>query len=378
MGFFHHIKNIISFQQLQDSEREITFYSEGKNYWPYLSRLLNQLLKTTDLKICYVTSGKDDPGLKLTHPNLKTFKIDTGFVRNWFFENLKTKILIMTMPDLEQYQVKRSKFDVHYIYVQHSPVSLHMTYREGAFDYFDTIFCSGPHHKDEIRALEKSRNTKEKQLFEHGYERLDALIEKHNTLQTSTGANTPSTKKTVLLAPTWGAEMITESGLAPKIVQAALDRGHRLIYRPHPETVKHAKNKIDQLVKAFQNNPDFSYELNVGTDDSLHAADMMICDWSGAALEFALALRKPVLYVDTPRKVNNKNYMDIGIAPIEVSSRDQLGKRIAPEQIDEIGEHIDDLLHNPPKIETSNFVYNPGKSEVAGASEVERIFNTLN
>ena len=113
-------------------------------------------MKISDIPICYISSQKDDPGLSLSHKNYKTFEIDEGFVRNWLFENIDTDIMVMTMPDIESFQVKRSKYSVHYVYIQHSLVSLHAVYRKGAFDYYDTIFCSGPHHVKEIRQWKRN------------------------------------------------------------------------------------------------------------------------------------------------------------------------------------------------------------------------------
>ena len=34
MSFVRHIKNVIQFMTLPKEQRRITFYSEGKNYWP--------------------------------------------------------------------------------------------------------------------------------------------------------------------------------------------------------------------------------------------------------------------------------------------------------------------------------------------------------
>ena len=36
-------------------------------------------------------------------------------------------------------------------------VSRHMVYREGAFDNYDTICATGPHHVKEIRAIEEKK-----------------------------------------------------------------------------------------------------------------------------------------------------------------------------------------------------------------------------
>mgnify|MGYP003326545469 CR=1 FL=1 len=46
----------------------------------------------------------------------------------------------------------------------------------------------------------------------------------------------------------------------------------------------------------------------MSTQESLHRSDLMISDWSGAALDYALGLNKPVLFIDVPRKVNNLDY----------------------------------------------------------------------
>ena len=166
--FFSNILNVVSFNQLPENHRQITFYSEGPNYWSYIGGLLEAVLEHTDLHVCYICSSQNDPGLQIDHPRLNVFLTDEGFVRDWFFANIDTRIMVMTMPDIGQYQVKRSKNDVHYIYVQHSLVSFHMVYRHGAFDYYDTIFCAGPHHLAEIRALEDENNTSKKNLFNHG------------------------------------------------------------------------------------------------------------------------------------------------------------------------------------------------------------------
>ena len=155
MTFIRHMMDLTSVMRLPRSQRKIVFYSEGKSYWVHLEGILKEFLSQTNIPVCYITSSKDDPGLHYYHPNLKSFKIDEGGCRNWLFKNIDTDLMVMTMPDIETYQVKRSKYPVHYVYVQHSLVSLHMVYRKGAFDHFDSIFCAGPHHLKEIRATEE-------------------------------------------------------------------------------------------------------------------------------------------------------------------------------------------------------------------------------
>ncbi|MBL4620944.1 MAG: CDP-glycerol glycerophosphotransferase family protein [Immundisolibacteraceae bacterium] len=236
----------------------------------------------------------------------------------------------MTMPDLHQFQVKRSRHKVHYIYVQHALMSLHMAYRHGAFDHYDTIFCAGPHHVAEIRALENKYGLAAKNLVEHGYSRLDTLIASAKTAhQADTSTNGNSNH--VLLAPTWGEQALIESGLALTIIDQCLERGYRITLRPHPQTIKLNPKSIHPILKKHHENPNFVCEDSLISQTSLHQSQIMISDWSGAALEYALGLNKPVLFVDTPKKVNNRHYLDIKLEPFESAIRNQIGQVLSVE-----------------------------------------------
>jgi len=354
MKFFRHLLNVLRFMQLPKEQRRLTFYSEGKNYWPHLEGLVKEVLATSDIPVSYISSGVDDPGLFLEHPNYRTFKIDEGFVRNWLFENIDTDVMVMTMPDLHQYQVKRSKYQVHYVYVQHSLVSLHMVYRKGAFDHYDTIFCAGPHHVKEIRAMEAKYNLPPKNLVEHGYGRLDAIIEEAKIR--------PFVKKDkflkhILIAPSWGQHGLIET-VGNQVVDHLIEHGFKVTLRPHPQTVKFAKDKIDAIMERHSQNPLFELEVNIANHESLHQSDLMISDWSGAAFDYAFGLNKPVLFIDVPRKVNNPDYEDLRIEPFEVEIREQIGAILGPSQLNELRDVILSL-GLPPKPKN---IFNIGQS----------------
>lgn len=363
-----HLKNVIAYNQLPKKQRRLTIYSEGQNYWSYLGGLLQNLLDISDIDICYVTSSDNDPGLELNHPQLKTFVIGEGFVRDWMFANMDTDIVVMTMPDLGQYQVKRSSFDVEYIYVQHSLVSLHMVYRPGAFDCYDTIFCAGPHHLEELKALEKQRGFHPKETFNHGYARLDS-IKAQAEIMAESALKTDNKTPHYLLAPSWGPNSTIESGIGEKIVDLLLENEAVVTLRPHPQTIKFHLEKIEKIVKKHANNPLFNYENNVEGQSSLHASDVMICDWSGAALDYAFGLGKPVISIDVPRKVNNPDYQDIAIIPFEVDIRNSIGVVISPENLSTILDVKLELLSNDI---ASDYVYNVGQSDMVGAKEILR------
>ena len=110
--------------------------------------------------------------------------------------------------------------------------------------------------------------------------------------------------------------------------------GYKVTLRPHPQTVKFAKAKIDNILKKYSRNKMFSYEANIAGQESLHISNVMISDWSGAALDYAFGLSKPVWFVDVPRKVNNLDYEELGIEPFEVMIREKIGVVLDMENID--------------------------------------------
>ena len=368
-SFFFHLKNAIAYSQLPKGRRRLTIYSEGKNYWSYLGGLLQTILDTSEVHVCFVTSCKDDPGLEIDHPRLQSFVIGEGFVRDWMFANMDTDVVVMTMPDLGQYQVKRSAHPVHYVYVQHSLVSLHMVYRPGAFDFYDTIFFAGPHHKTEIKAIEKQAGLSSKNLFEHGYARLDS-IKAHPAKSTANTHALANGQRHFLLAPSWGEAGTIETGVGAKIVELLLSEGEKVTFRPHPQTLKFAGARVDEIVRKHKANPNFAYENNVEGQSSLHASDVMICDWSGAALDYAFGLAKPVIFIDIARKVNNPSYRDIPITPFEVDIRSSIGSVISP---DNLGAILKLELKPLPQDLADKYVYNIGRSDEIGAREILRI-----
>ena len=164
------------FENLTDEERSIVFYVENENYFIYLKPIIKELTEKHKITVCYVTSSKTDPLLEPTK-NILSFYIGDGTVRTKFFLNLKADVLVMTMPDLQTFHIKRSKIkNVNYMYVFHSAVSTHLVYRKESFDNFDTIFCTGNYQIQEIQERELKYNLKKKKLIQCGYSRLDDLL----------------------------------------------------------------------------------------------------------------------------------------------------------------------------------------------------------
>ncbi|MBI3896310.1 MAG: CDP-glycerol glycerophosphotransferase family protein [Acidobacteria bacterium] len=311
--------------QAGNADPRIVFYAEDHSSWPHFEPIVNDLTGRLGRQIAYVTSSARDPILKMGDPHVDAYGIGAGATRIMFFETLRNSLVIMTMPDLNMFHIKRTRLPgVHYVYVQHSLVSTHMAYRKGAFDHFDTIFCAGPHHVVETRATENIYGLRVKNLIEHGYGRLDAILRDSPAI-TQVDRAIPH----ILLAPSWGEHAILETVGEP-VVNALLEAGYRVTVRPHPRTRQRCSKALDDLARRFYGNDNFTLEEKIASQRSLLNADLMISDWSGAALEYALGLGKPVLFINVPRKVNNPEYGNLPMEPIEVSVRKDLGAIVAP------------------------------------------------
>ena len=369
------------FESLEQKERKIVFYSENKNSMLIFESLIDELINVHNYNICYVTSSKDEPILNTTNEKIKTFCIGEGIARTKFFLNLKADILIMTMPDLETFHIKRSKvYPVHYVYIFHAMLSTHLVYQKGAFDHYDTIFCVGNYQIEEIRSAEKIYNLKPKRLVQFGYNHLDNLIEKYSNKDNSSFNEKNSVQ--VLIAPGWGKNGIFETTVE-EIIDILLKARFKVILRPHPMTQKKSKKKISYLDKKFSSNPNFILEQDITNFDSFSESDVMISDWSGVALEFAFTFERPILYVDVPKKMHNPDFTDIPHVPIEESIRNKIGIIISTSDIESIPKKIErlckesELMKDQIKRIRDETIFNIGKSNKIGANQIIEILNQL-
>ncbi len=354
----------------------IVFYAEGPESWPHFEPILAELTGSLGRRLAYVTSSPSDPVLKRTDPNLDTFCVGAGVLWITFFQTLRNALIVMTMPDLETFHIKRSRFPhVHYAYVFHSMVSTHMTYRKGAFDHFDTLLCVGPHHLAEIRATEKLHGLKAKELLEHGYGRLDAIL-RDNAGRTPPPRTGPLR---VLLAPSWGANGVLETMGVP-VIEALLQAGFDLTVRPHPQTPRLKPKLIAGFKHRFGGRKNFVLEESVVSRQSLLDSHVMISDWSGAALEYAFGLEKPVVFIDLPRKVNNPEYEKLPMPPLEVSIREKLGAVVARDDFPGLCRAVErlaaagDTYRDTLRALRSETIFNLGQSGVVGAKALVQLF----
>jgi hypothetical protein len=367
-------RGLRAFRSLPIEKRAIVIYSEGPHDWPHLEPLVNHLIGDLAQDICYVASEKDDPGLALNDDHITGIRIGRGTARTLFFLLLETGVMVMTMSDLNTYHIKRSIHPVHYVYVCHSMASNHMSGRRGSIDHYDTIFCVGPHHVREIRESEALYGLTAKDLFEHGYGRLDSIL--NRARQGSARSNEHPLR--VLIAPSWGAEGILET-CGTSLVDAFLNNGFHVTVRPHPQLERSNPRLLASYRERYAGHTQLVYDDDIVAEDTLHDSDLMVSDWSGAALEFAFGLERPVLFIDVPRKVLNPDYVKYLTEPIEVALRPELGAVLSLERLIEAPGLVRRMVAEAPARAghlarlRERWVYNVGTSGARGAERIASI-----
>ena len=363
---------------LSDKEqKQLVFYSEGSGFYKYFAGMIDYVLKHSDIVIHYITSDPKDAVFSMNEPKLKPYYIGEMKLITLMMK-MDADMVIMTMPDLETYHIKRSlvRKDIEYIYTDHGVSSDNMTLRTHALDHFDTLFCVGPHQMEEARAIEKRYDLKPRRLVQVGYGLLDEMTEAWEHTPKA-----PHEKKTILVAPSWQKDNIMDSCI-DQLIEQFLRPGVRLIIRPHPQYVRLYGEKIEGLQSRYKDKlgEDFIIQTDFSSTDTVYSADLLVTDWSNVGFEFALSTLKPVLYINTPMKIMNPEYDKIDVVPFDIRIRGQLGGELELSQLDRAGDVAQDLLSRPEEFRETiqavkeKEIYNLGHgAEAAGRYIVKRL-----
>ena len=363
------------YRRLSAEWRNIVIYSESGQDWHYFESLIEILNTNLHKKVTYVTSDDMDPGLRRKHELFNAICIPEGFFLTLHFNMQKADVVVLTMMDLNNLQLKKSINPVHYIYLFHSLGSTHMVDHANSYDAYDSLFCAGPHHVAELRKREALAGLPARNLFEFGHPRLENLLTESLSCKSTNKGNGPPV---VLIAPTWGDDSIFNT-CGEELTGLLLEAGYHVIVRPHYQTLALTPQVIKQLIAKYGDHQHFEYQDRMSENDSLFRSDILICDWSAMAIEYALALEKPVLFVDVPRRVRNPNWQDLEIEPLEVSFRKLAGDIVSPQNLAETTVKISHLLEASKKFEQTmqavrpKMVFNIGHSIELGAREIARL-----
>ena len=357
--------------------KHVVVYSEKGGFYKYYKDLLENLMSRSNLSIHYVTNDPDDAIFELakTQPRIKPYYISLKKTPTLMML-VETDIFIMTTPDLDKYYLKRSflKSDIEYIYVPHDMMSTHMSFREGAFDAFDTVFCVGPHVEAELRETERVYGTKAKKLVHFGYPLADELTkagERAALEKVDTGV------REVLIAPSWQEDNILDSCI-DDIISALVGKGNHITVRPHPEYVKRYGASMNAIIERYRDydEKDITFELNFSKNKSIYTSDVLITDWSGVATEFCFATKRPAVFVNTKMKCPNPNYTKIDLVPVEISLRNEIGVALDKDKLSSLSDVLDELDSKAEHYRSvitereKTLIFNPGSAAKCGADYI--------
>ena len=359
--------DIKRFYSLQDKDRQLVFISPSNGYYKYYKNFIAYILENSDITIHYITSDPKDQIFK--NPQISSYYIGENALIS-FMMKIEADMIVMTMPDLGHYHIKRSwlKKDIEYVFADHSMNSMHMVFREGALDYYDTIFCVHSQYMEEVRASEKLYNTKEKKLIPVGYNLIDDLITQYETQE-----HKSNEVKTILIAPSWQKDNILELCIDDLLAQLT-GRGYNIIVRPHPEFIKRFPDAMKAILQRYESykGGDLVFETDFTSSTSIFTSDMLITDWSAIAIEFSYTTLKPSVFINTPPKIMNPNYTKIPIVPLDIALRDLLGVSVDLDKLGELANVVADLFERQEDFKAQimdtreKYLFNLGKSGEAG------------
>ena len=325
------------------ANKHLVFYSESNGFYKYFGPILDEIFKRSNLTVHYITSDPNDKIFELAKTNvrLKAYYIGQRRLITLMMK-MDADVVVMTMSDLENYHYKRSyvRKDIRYIYIFHYPLSTHMVLHTGALDHYDEILCVGEFQIPEIRKSEELAGLPAKKLEVCGYCQLDSLYKAFMAMEQKANAC-----PRVLIAPSWQEDNILDSCL-DDLLNSLLGHGWKVKVRPHPEYMKRYKPRMDSIIDKWKdyNGDDLEFETDFTSNESIYASDVVITDWSGTATEFSFITLRPCIFINTPPKINNPDYVKLEIEPQELRLRNMIGVPVEIKDVGEAGECVRNLL----------------------------------
>lgn len=357
---------------LKYENKQIVFYSEKNGFYKYFRNVIELIIKKTDIVVHYVTSDPNDEVFILQSDQFQVYYIGENKLIVLMMK-MDADIVVMTMPDLQKYHIKRSmvRDDIEYIYMDHGIGSDNLMLRKHALDYFDTIFIANDIVHNEIRRQEEVYGLKPKNIVKYGFALIDNMIAAYEEQEVQ---NDP---KVILIAPSWQEDNMLDLCI-DEILPKLLQHEYRVILRPHPQYVRHCEPKLKELEQRYQSYGNFTLQRDFSSNDTVFNADVLMTDWSGIAYEYSFTTLKPAVFINTPMKVMNPDWEEIGVTPFDIEVRDQMGISVELDQLDSVDKVVETLLYkedysreNMRKMR-EKYLYNISRSAEVGAEYIIR------
>ena len=358
------------------AKKQLVFYALSGGQYKFYKNIIEYLLEHSDIVVHYLTNDPNDAIFRMSNEQIIPYYASQQKTISLMLK-LDTDLFVTTVPDLQTYHMKRSivRDDIEYIYTFHGLTSTPMIYKEKAFDYFDTIFCVGPHQVAELRRREELANLTRKRLVKTGYGLYDQLIESYVDI-----AHNISEKPRILIAPSWQAYNILDICIE-SVLEALTGHGYIIIVRPHPQYIRLFPERVNAIAERYSSyavNSEIIFELDFSGNESIFRADVLITDWSGIAHEFSYCTLKPSIFINTPMKTMNPHYQWYGsdIEVLDISLRDKIGVSIEVSDVGKLNDEISRLLSDKDSYREQiegivrQYLYYPGRNGEAGGTYI--------
>lgn len=332
------------------STNSIVIYGEDRRYY-LLFKPIIEIFEKIGYPYTYYTSDKLDPILEFKS-NIANIKyIGESNTAYTTLNSLTADIVLMTTPQLEVLQVKRSKGVKHYCHIIHSLPHVD-TYEVFALDYFDSVFTNSPIHTDFIRQVEKTRGLKTKKIVITGCSYLDELDKKLQDYRNSKDygklaffTNNTESIPTILLAPSWGREAIlTKYGM--KLIEPLAKSGYNIIIRPHPQSFISEKALLDSLISSTSTFSNVKWDSNTDNIYAMEESSIMIGDYSGVIFDYIALLNKPIITMEFDFNIIGYDLEDIYSTPWIKGVLNEIGVSLKENDFANIKNIIDSTLNS--------------------------------
>ncbi|SCW66740.1 CDP-Glycerol:Poly(glycerophosphate) glycerophosphotransferase [Ruminococcaceae bacterium YRB3002] len=314
-------------------------FAEERRYWQVFAPVCRELDKR-GVDIVYWTMSQDDPAFDSGLEHLKCEFIGTGNKAYAKLNIVNAAVVLSTTPGLDVYQWKRSKFADYYIHILHGAYDP-ASYRMFGITFFDAILLSGQYQLDQVRFLENKLKTKQKDAVLTGIPYMDELKARLDRTEVEHGD-----RKTVLLAPSWGPNSIFNK-YGTRVLEALTGTDYDIIVRPHPQSFVSEIPMMEEIMAKFPENEHLHWDRSSDNFDVLCKADILISDFSGVILDYALVFDKPIIYADISFTPDCYDYYWLDDLPWRIRMLPGIGSKLTEESLGDIKALIDSCIDDP-------------------------------
>ncbi len=291
--------------QSENNDESLIIFSEGKNYWNTFKPIIDELIENK-ISFRYVTLDLYDPALQMESPYMKAKLYDKNSTGSFVkLEKLKAPVMLSTTPNIgcAGYPLKKPENVRCLIHVFHAYAGV-SHYRHGSLDYYDAVITIAEHQNENIRHIEKLRNTPKKEIVPLGLPYLDDLVEKAGQIQVIKKDN--SEKLKVLVASSWGTKSCLREYGADFIKELA-KANLNVIVRPHPQSMISEPEFIEKCIKDTKKFSNVVWDFEPVGHKAMAESDIMVSDTSSIRFDYAFVYQKPVITLEIP-KANQEEF----------------------------------------------------------------------